>query len=52
MYEYKCKCSPKTHLMISKPMAESSKVEICKKCGRELVRVFTAPRIRTGDGLK
>lgn len=50
-YEYVCPLCAKTEL-VTKPMADADDLEYCPTCGEELMRVWTAPRIKTGDGLK
>jgi len=50
-YPYECKeCG--TTMTIDKPMAESSRVEVCVVCGTELKRVYKVGAIKTGDGVK
>ena len=49
-YQYTCFTCNETKT-IEKPMAESSKKEYCEKCKSGLVRVFTSPTIKTGDGV-
>lgn len=50
-YLYKCeKCD--SVVEVNKPMSESSTEENCKVCDDVMVRVYTAPSIKTGDGLK
>ena len=50
-YLYKCKDCDST-VEVTKPMSESSTEEKCKVCGKVTIRVYTAPSIKTGDGLK
>ena len=38
--------------VVEKPMSESSREELCKKCNYVLTRKFDASGIKTGDGFK
>jgi len=49
-YCYRCSLCNEI-IEIDKPMEDASDQEYCD-CGQELERVYTSPRIRTGDGLK
>ena len=51
IYNYKCpKCNKVTK--IEKPMSESGKLEKCSVCNGVMNRVYDAPSISTGDGMK
>lgn len=50
-YLYKCPHCEK-EVTIEKPISESNRVEYCDICESELNRVWIAPTITTGDGLK
>ena len=52
-YEYECKneeCNLET-VTINKPMAKSSKIEICPLCKKQLTRKYSVG-IQTADGFK
>jgi len=49
-YIYRCSLCNQI-IEINKPMEDASDLEYCE-CGTELDRVYTAPRITTGDGSK
>ena len=51
LYEYKCENCEKITL-VDKPMSEVSKLEFCDTCKQMMIRLFSNPRIKTGDGLK
>lgn len=55
-YNYNCqneKCSMfEKQVTVNKPMAESSRVELCEECKKELRRDFSGGAIKTGDGVK
>ncbi|WP_373074015.1 FmdB family zinc ribbon protein [Sulfurimonas sp.] len=50
-YNYVCdKC--KKDIEVNKPMSESSRDEFCKVCETKMRRIYSAPVIRTADGLR
>ena len=49
-YIYVCDQCQKV-VEIDKPMSEASRHEYCK-CGREMSKVYSAPSIKTWDGVK
>lgn len=52
-YEYECKnIKCKTGIVvINKPMKDSSNIEYCNECGKELTRSYSVG-IQTADGFK
>lgn len=53
-YEYECtniKCEV-VKVVVEKPMAESSRIELCEVCKQQLSRVYNAVGIVTSDGVK
>jgi predicted Zn-dependent protease len=55
-YLYKCEnenCkNVNTVIEISKPIKDSDRREACEWCTQDLVRVYTAPGVKTSDGFK
>ena len=51
IYKYKCPHCEK-EVIINKSMSDSERAEHCAICESELKRVWEAPTITTGDGLK
>lgn len=51
IYTYQCpNCKLETE--ITKPMVEVERVEHCHICGSVMQRVWQAPMVKTGDGIK
>lgn len=50
-YLYQCEDCHTTPIIILKPISEASNIELCT-CGKVMNRVYSTPRIKTGDGIK
>lgn len=50
-YLYKCEDCHIKPITVEKPMKDSSKLEQCE-CGKIMTRIYSVPRITTGDGTK
>ena len=51
IYLYQCNDCMKIK-EVEKSMIHHARVEKCKKCGKVMARIYTAPSIKTGDGFK
>ena len=55
-YNYRCNNEECTSydvvVSVEKPMSESSKIELCRKCNSVLTRQYSVPSIGTSDGFK